>query len=148
MKIILAKDISNVGRKDEIKEVNDGYARNFLLPRNFAIPATPENLKKISSQKEQKERILSLELQKYRETAQKLKSLTLNFKVRVGEKGKAFGSVNSSKIAEALRQKGIEINKEWLEEEHLKNMGEKTVKIRFPHEIEGEVKVKIEKELG
>lgn len=146
MKVILTQDIPKVGKKHEVKEVSPGFARNFLFPKHVAVHATEENLRKLFSQKEQKEKSHSLELQRYQEMAEKLKSLMLEFKIKVGEKGQAFGSLNSSKITEALRQKGIEIDKEWLEEEHIKSTGEKLIKIKFPHGIEGEVKIKIEAE--
>ncbi len=146
MKVILLQDVRNVGRKNEVKEVSPGFARNFLFSKKAAIPATEENLRKLASSKEQKEKSLSRETQKYREMAEKLKSLVLEFKIKVGEKGQAFGSITSAKLTEALRKKGIDIEKEWLPEEHIKSTGEKTVKIEFPYGIIGEVKVRIEAE--
>ena len=146
MKVILLQDVRSVGRKNEVKEVSPGFARNFLFSKKTAIPATEENLRKLTSQKEQKEKTLSRETEKYQDLAEKLKSQVLEFKIKVGEKGKAFGSITSSKIAEALQKKGIEIEKEWLPEEHIKSTGEKTVKIKFPHNVTGEIRVRIEAE--
>lgn len=147
MKVVLRQDMPNVGKKNEVKDVSDGYARNFLFPRNLAKPVTEEALKVLAAEKAREEREKSEEYQKYKVLADKLPSLTLAFKVKIGEKGRAFGSVTAVKIRDALKKQGITVEKEWIElEEPLKTSGEKNVKIKFPQELTGEVKVQIKSE--
>lgn len=147
MKVILLQDIPKLGRKSEVKEVSDGYARNFLFSRNLAKPATDSTLKELSKQKEIAEKNRAEEQGKIMEAVEKLKSLVLNFKVKIGEKGKAFGSVTGAKIAAELKKKGIEVEKEAIDlKESIKTMGKHTVKIEFPQNIQGEVKIAVEKE--
>ena len=146
MKIILLQDIPKIGSKNEVKEVSEGFARNFLFPRKLAVLATEVELKKLIQVKEKKEKESSKEKEVYQKTVEKLKDLTLNFKMRVGEGGKAFGSVTKNDIHEALRKKGIEVEKDWVEDEHIKTAGEKTVEIKFPQGVKGEVKIKVEAE--
>lgn len=147
MKIILLDDLPPLGRKNDVKEVSNGYARNFLFPKKLAKLATPEALKELTSQKEREERKKSEEYQKYNALAERLKPLVLTFKVKVGEKGRTFGSITVVKIHEALKKEGIEAKKEWIElEEPIKTTGEHMVKVKFPHGLEGEIKIKVEAE--
>lgn len=145
MKVILLQDIPKVGRKNEIKEVSDGYARNFLFARNLARPATAEALKILEIKKAREEKEKSDEYQKYKILAERLKNVILNFKVKIGVKGRAFGSVTPLKIKEALKKQGIETEKDWiLLEQSIKTTGEHRVKIKFSPEITAEVKILIE----
>lgn len=147
MKVILLQDVPNVGRKNEVKEVNSGFARNFLLARKLAIPATEGTVQKINQEKEQKEKAKSKKYEEGKKLVEKLKSLTLNFKVKIGEKGKSFGSVTETKIVEALKKLNFNIDKDWiLLEEHIKTTGDKVVKIKFPQGLVGEIKIKVEAE--
>ena len=147
MKVILLQDIPNTGKKNEVKDVSDGYARNFLFPRDLAKPATSEAFKAVTLQKEREEREKSQEYQKSKALVEKLKSLTLTFKVKLGEKGRAFGSVTAVKIRDALKKQGIEIKKEWIElEKPIKTTGDHTVKIKFSQNLRGEVKIVIKEE--
>lgn len=147
MKVILLKDVPKVGRKNDIKEVNDGFARNFLLAQKLATPATETELKKFFSSKEQQEKAKDKEKEVYQKVADKLKNLVFEFKVKVGERGKTFGSVTAADIQNKLKNKDITIEKEWLVlNEHIKSTGDKNIKINFPHEVVGEVKIKIEAE--
>ena len=147
MKIILLQDIPKLGRKNEVKEVSDGFARNFLFPQKLAKPATDEAVKEIMRQKERKEREYSEEFQKTNELVDKLKSLELHFKVKMGEKGRAFGSVTPAKIRDELAKHGISVKKEVIQlEDSIKTTGEHIVKIKFPFDLEGEVKVIVESE--
>ena len=147
MKVILLQDTPNVGRKNEVKDVSDGYARNFLFPRNLAKPATEAALKMLAAEKVREEREKSEEYQKYKTLVDKLKSLTLTFKVKLGIKGRAFGSVTAVKIRDALKRQGIEIEKEWvLLGGPIKTTGEKLIKIKLPYELMGEAKIVVEAE--
>lgn len=147
MKVILLQEIPKLGHKNEVKNVADGYARNFLFPRKLAKPATEAALKILEEQKAREERERSIEYQKYKALAEKLKSLTLTFKVKIGEKGRAFGSVTAVKIRDALKKQGIEAEKEWIElDEPFKTAGEYAVKIKLPQGLKGEIKIVVEAE--
>lgn len=146
MKVILLQDIPKVGKKDEIKEVSEGFARNFLFAKKLAVLATETESKKLVQKKEKKEKELSKEKEIYQKIAEKLKTMTLDFKMKVGGGGKAFGSVTKNDISEALKQKGIKIEKDWIEDEHIKTTGEKKVQIRFPQGIKGEARIIINSE--
>lgn len=161
MRVILLEDLLHLGKKHEVKDVSDGYARNFLFPRNLAKPATEQALKALTLQKAREEREKSAEYQKYKVIGDKLKSLILTFKVKIsapkgrdlaskgggGARGRAFGSVTAVKIRDALKKQKIEVEKEWiLLEEPIKISGEKRVKIKLPHELIGELKVVVESE--
>ncbi len=147
MKVILLQDIPKVGRKNEIKEVSDGYARNFLLAKNLARPATLENVKVLENQKVKEEKEKSEENQKCKALAERLKSTVLNFKVRVGEKGRAFGSVTAAKIRDELKKHGIEITKDQiLLEESIKTVGENVVRVKLADHLMIELKLVVEAE--
>lgn len=147
MRVILLQDIVHLGEKGNIKDVSDGYARNFLIPRGLAKPASESALKVLAAQKVREEREKSEEYQKYKALVDKLSTLVLQFKVKMGEKGRAFGSITAAKIRDALKKQGVSIEKEWvLLESPIKSTGEKLVKIKFPQGLGGEVKVVIESE--
>lgn len=144
MKVILSKEIPKLGRAGDIKEVSDGFARNFLFAKDLAKPATEVNLaaeRHMAIEKvkhEEKERAINEKL------AEKLKTQELHFEIKVGEKGQPFGSITAQDIADKLSAEGVEIKKQWIELEHgIKSTGEHQVKINFPHHIEGEVKIVI-----
>lgn len=147
MKVILLKDIPALGRTRDVKDVSDGYARNFLLPRKLAIPATDAALASAAARKTGEERAKSAEQDAYRAYAEKLKTMALSFKTKMGEKGKAFGSIGIAAIRDALKKKGVEVDKDWIAlDAPIKTAGEKKVAIKFPQGIEGEVKIIIEPE--
>lgn len=148
MKIILLADVTHVGKKNEIKEVSNGFARNFLLPRKLAMPATAKAERAVMAKKEHDEKKKSAEQERYEKLAEKLESLHVVIRVKIGEKGKAFGSVNAAKIVEQLKvQYYVELEKGWIHlDEPLKSTGTKEVPVRFPHGVEGRVIVNIEAE--
>lgn len=148
MKVILLQNIPALGKRNDVKDVSDGYARNFLFPRNLAKFVTEPALKVLAIQKTKEEKEKSEEYQKYKVIAEKLKEIILTFKVKIGEKGRAFGSVTPLKIKEALKKQGVEVEKDWiLLEESIKTTGESMVKIKLPQGLVGEVKVLVEKEI-
>ena len=145
MKIILLQDVPNVGRHNEIKEVREGYARNFLLPQKLAALATDDAVKRIAREKAQKEEYTRTVEEKYRKMADRLKNSALRFTLKMGEKGTAFGSVSGQDIVAELKKQGIEIEKSWIaRDEHIKTTGEHIVPIQFPGGIKGETKVMVE----
>ena len=133
MKVILLQDIKNVGKKDEIINANDGYARNYLFPKNLAIEATKDNLLKLQAKKDSKAHKKNLEIEEFKRQAGKLEEITLELKVKAGDNGKIFGGVTSKEISEELKkQYKMEIDKKKIAiKETIKNIGRFTVDIKF-----------------
>lgn len=147
MKVILLHDVPGVGKKGEMKEVSDGYGRNFLIARNLAAPATPKNVQIVERQKNQHLRALELERQQYELIRNKLLRITLHFKVKVGERGMPFGSVTTQDIVNELAKQKISVDKRWIRLDNpIKVLGQHTVKIYFPNQVEGAVNLAIESE--
>lgn len=147
MKIILLEDIPNLGKKYEIRNVADGYARNFLFPQKLAEPLTPTNLAKLTQLKKQQEKIQKEKLEKFKLIAEKISQISLKFSLKVSKDGSVFGGVNKRDILEKLAEKGIKIEEEQIElPRSLKSLGSHQIKIKFPFQIEAELKVEIEEE--
>lgn len=147
MKVILWKDVPALGRKNDVKEVSGGYARNFLLPQKLAQLATDAAITLLAAKKERGEREKMEDEQKYKIAAEKLKTAVISFKVKMGEKGKAFGSITAAKISDAMKKQGIAVEKEWIVlDEPIKTTGERAIEIKFPHGIVGEAKIIVEAE--
>ncbi len=147
MKVIFLKDVPQVAKRYDVKDVNDGYARNFLFLQKLAEPATPSRLATLNSKKSSVVEAKNKEETIYKSIAAKLKDTPLIFKMKVGEKGVAFGSVSVAKIQDALKKAHIELNKDWIElEDAIKTTGEHRVVIKFPHGIMGELHIIVEAE--
>lgn len=133
MKVILLQDIKNVGKKDEIINANDGYARNYLFPKNLAIEASKDNLLKLQAKKDSKAHKKNLEIEEFKKQAEKISKLILELKVKAGGNGKIFGGVTSKEISEELKkQHQIEVDKKKIVlKETIKNIGRFTVEIKF-----------------
>jgi len=142
MKVILLKDIENLGKKYEIKEVSNGYARNYLIPRKLAKVANEKNLKWLEKQKEKEEKKAEEDLKKVQEAASAVDGQEIIIPVKVGEDGQLFESITVQKIYEKLKEAGFEIKKnQILLESPIKELGEFPVKIKFPHNLEPEIKI-------
>lgn len=147
MKVILRQDVRAIGRRGEIKEVSDGYARNFLIPRKFADAATVSALASHSATQKAAHAHEEKNKNTYQALGIRLKSLGLRFRVKVGEKGRAFGSLAQHQIQEALAGQGITLEKDWiLLDEPIKSTGEKIIPIELLHGIKSEIKITIEAE--
>ena len=148
MKVILLQDIKNVGKKDEIINANDGYARNFLFPKNLAIEATKDNLLKLQAKKDSKAHKKSLEIEEFKKQAEKINKLILELKVKAGGNGKIFGGVTSKEISEELKkQHQIEIDKKKIAlKETIKNIGRFTVEIKFGDGITSNLTLEVKAE--
>ena len=147
MKVIFTKDVPAVGKKDEVKNVSDGYARNFLFPKGLARSATENAIKNLKHALAEKQKSHALRHDHAQTVAERLKTITLHFKTKIGEKGKSFGSVSVAKIQQELRKKGITVRKEdVLLEEQIKTLGEKMVLLRLHPDLSVEVKIVIDKE--
>ncbi|EIW00190.1 50S ribosomal protein L9 [Thermoanaerobacter siderophilus] len=144
MKVILVKDVKNVGRAGEIVNVSDGYGRNYLLPRGLAIEATESNIKVLNEKKKAEEKKRQQELEEAKEMAQKLSNLSLVLKVKAGENGKLFGSITSKDVEEALKEKGFDIDKKKISfDETVKTTGTYYVDIKLYQGVIAKVKVDV-----
>ncbi|WP_312699772.1 50S ribosomal protein L9 [Sedimentibacter sp.] len=143
MKVILLEDVKNVGKKGAILNAKDGYAKNFLFPKNLAIEATPVNLKNLENankQKEAKEKEIFEEAKKLEE---ELMKVTIVLKGKAGESGKLFGAITTKEIAESLeKDHGINIDKKKFDlEDPIKSVGEYFVKIKLHPMVNAKLKV-------
>lgn len=142
MKVILLQDIENLGKKYEIKEAKDGYARNFLFPKNLAKPATKEALAWAEMQKEIQAKKAEEDLKKAQGLASVIDGQEVFIEMKVGDKDQLFESVTAQKIAERLKEMGFEIKKTQIDlKEPLKEAGEYPVKIKLEHSLEAQVQV-------
>ena len=147
MKVILFHTIKKIGKQGEIVNVKDGYARNFLIPRELGIEATKANIKFFNERKKQVAKRSAKELKSAEDVASALENESVTLKLKVGEGDKLFGSVTSSDIADKLHEKGYDIDKKKIYiEEPIKNLGVYTVNIKIHSDINAKLKVWVEKE--
>ena len=146
MKVILLGNIKGVGKKDQIINASDGYARNFLFPKKLAVEANNENLAKLKAQNESKAFKKETEKNEASQIAEKINKITLKITVKAGENGKIFGGVTAKEIAESLKNEyKIEIDKKKVAlPETIKNIGTYTVDIKLYEGIVAKLQVKIE----
>ena len=137
MQIILKQDVNNLGSKDDILSVKDGYARNFLIPRGFAISATTSSIKIHNETLRQRSHKESKVKEEALVIAEKMKGLKLSIGAKTSSKGKIFGSVNTIQIAEALSAKGFPIDRKniSIKEELIKEVGSYTAKVKLHREV-------------
>ena len=147
MRIIFLQDVEKMGKKFEVKEVKDGYARNFLIPKGLAKLATEEALKWLEMQKEIVEKKAEEDLEKSQGVASSMDEQEVIFTVKVGEQDQLFESITAQKISEKLKESGFDIKKNQIElAEPIKDLGEYPVKIKFEHNLEVEIKVIVNRE--
>ena len=147
MKIILKEDFESLGKVGEVVEVKAGFARNFLIPKQVALQATPQNLRVIEQEKARNKIKLSKDKRDAELLAEQLKEVSLTANVQVGEEDKIFGAVTSQNISELLSAKGFEIDKRKIQlEDPLKALGVFEVPIKLHTEVEAKIKVWVVKE--
>jgi len=147
MKIILKKNVESLGTVGEIVKVADGYARNFLFPKGFAIQATDKNNKFIEKFKEVEEKRLAEELKISEMIIKQIEKTTLLFTRLSDENGHLYGSVNEHDILDELKEKELIIDKHNVKmEQHIKELGDHEVTIEFKGDLKGTLKIKVEKE--
>ena len=146
IKVILKETIKGVGKKDEIVEVKDGYANNFLFSQNKAIPATPENINKLNSKNEKIKKNHDNDVRKANELKEQLNSKEIVLKVKAGNNGKVFGSVGGKEIAEAIKEQlNIEVDKKKVSTDaRMKELGLHTVELKLHSEVKANLKVRVE----
>lgn len=135
MKVILLKDVKNVGKKDQIVEVSDGYARNFLFRQNLAVIASTKSLDDLKeNQNQEKARLEAIKAEAV-ELKKKMENITLSFSLKAGKEGKMFGSISTKQIGEALEQAGFKLDKRKILSDPLASLGMHKVKIELHKDV-------------
>ena len=145
MKVILKADIKGVGKKDQVINASDGYARNFLFPKNLAVEASNENMSKLKAKQDSNSYKKSQEKEEAKKTAEKLSKILLKVPVKAGENGKIFGGVSAKEISELLKKNyKIEIDKKKIElKETIKTLGARTITIKLYEGVIGNLKIDV-----
>jgi large subunit ribosomal protein L9 len=148
MKVILLEDVKSLGKKGEIVNVSDGYARNFVLPKKLGLEATGKNLNDLKLQKANEEKVAKQILDDAKELAAKVEAGKVEVKIKVGEGGRTFGSVSTKEIAIAVKeQMGYDIDKKKIQlKEAIKNLGTFTVPVKLHQKVTAELKVIVTEE--
>ena len=143
MKVIFNKDVRGQGKKGELKEVSDGYARNYLLPRKLASEATPDMLNAFKLREKAKKAQMEREKAQAEENARRLEGVVVRISARAGQGGRLFGAITSQEISDALReQHGIEIEKNKIvQAEPIKGFGSFEVRAKLGYEVSGKINV-------
>lgn len=146
MKVIFTKDIKGQGKKNEIKEVSDGYAMNFLIKKGYAIKATDNNLEKVSKQVSEEKLEEALLIKEMESLKAKLEKITLEFKTKVGEQDRMFGSISTKQIKSELSKLGYTIDKQSIKLDHqIMSLGVHNVEIELHKQVIATIKVKVTK---
>ncbi len=143
MKVILQQDVKGQGKKGQLIEASDGYARNFLLPRKLAVEATADNLNKMKKQDEAKREREAAEKAEAQALAARLESIQVIIRAKAGAGGKLFGSVTGKDVSEALKaQHGVDINKtKIVQDDPIKSFGSFELKCKLGYEVSGTIHV-------
>lgn len=145
MKVILLKDVKGTGKKGEIKEVSDGYARNFLLKKGVAVEANQANMKELDEKSKSKERKALIEYEEAVLLGKQMENVNIQIEVKSGEGGRLFGSITSKEIAEQLKkQKNIDIDKrKILMDEPIRTLGSTLVEIKLHQKVTTTIRVDV-----
>ena len=145
MKLILLQDVKSLGKKGEIVNVNDGYARNFILPKKLGVEANGKNLNDLKLQKNNEAKVAQEHLDAAKKLAEELKAGKVVLTMKVGEGGRTFGSVSSKEIAEAVKsQMNLDIDKKKIQlKEQIKTLGTHIVSVKLHPEVTAELSVSV-----
>lgn len=148
MKVILLQDVKSLGKKGDIVSVNDGYARNFILPKKMGVEATGKNLNDLKLQKNNEKKVAQENLEAAKKLAADLAEGQVELSIKVGEGGRAFGSVSGKEIAEAVSdQMKLAVDKKKIQlKEPIKSLGTHIVKVKLHPEVTAELKVVVKEE--
>ena len=145
MEVVLLEDVKALGKKGQVVKVNEGYARNFILPKKLGVEATPKNLNDLKLQKANADKIAAEQLAAAKELGEKLGASSVTLSIKAGDNGKAFGSVSGKEIAKAIQdQLGLEIDKKKLVlPEPLKTFGNHEVPVKLHKYVTAKMTVKV-----
>ena len=148
MKVILQQDVKGQGKKGQLIEASDGYARNFLLPRKLAVPATAENLNTMKQQEKAKKAQEAAEKAEAQAVAEKLKEAVVKLTAKAGSGGRLFGAVTSKEISDALKEQyGLDVAKtKIVQDEPIKSFGTYQLKCKLGYEVTGTLNVVVAEE--
>ncbi len=148
MKVILTEDVKSLGKKGEIVEVSDGYARNFILKKKKGVEANNQNLNDLKLKKANEDKIAQEQYEAAQELGKKIEAGEIRLAIKMGEGGKAFGSVSSKEIAEAVKeQMGLDIDKKKVQlKETIKTLGTHNVVVKLHPKVTAELKVSVTEE--
>ena len=146
MKVILLEDVKSLGKKGEIVNVNDGYARNFILPKKLGLEATSKNLNDLKLQKQNDEKVAQEKLDAAKALAEEIKEKSITVKIQAGVEGRVFGSISSKEIAtEAKKQLNMDIDKKKIViPDAIKSLGTYNVNIKLHKDVTATLRVKVE----
>ena len=148
MKIILLQDVKNLGKKGDLVEANDGYARNFIIPKKLGVEASPKNLNDLRQQKLNEEKKQAEILAEAESMAAALKGKVVNLSIRVGKEGKVFGQISTKEIAdETKKQLGIEIDKKKIISDAIKAAGNYKIQVNLHPNVVGDLTVEVKEEV-
>lgn len=145
MKVIFLQDVKGSGKKGEIKNVADGYARNMLLPKGYAVEATPANMSKLQGQQSSAQHKIDLEIQAANEAAAQLKGKRINITAKAGSNGKLFGSVTAGNVADAIAEQiGVKVDKKKVSlDADIKNFGSYSAVIKLYNGISEKIDIDV-----
>lgn len=145
MQIVLLEDVKSLGKKGEIVKVNEGYARNFILPKKLGVEATPKNLNDLKLKKANEEKVAAQQLAAAKELGAKVEKTSVTLSIKAGENGKAFGSVSGKEISKAVQEQlGLDIDKKKLIlPEPLKTFGTHEVPVKLHRDVTVKLAVKV-----
>ena len=143
MEIILIQDVANLGYKNDIVKVKDGYGRNYLIPNKMAIIANDSNRKQLAENLKQQAKKMAQMLADAQALAEKLAAMTITVAVKANEDGKIFGTVTTAQIAEALEAQGMDVDKKIITVDAVKELGEHVAYARLHREVKAEIKLNV-----
>jgi len=147
MKVIFLQDVKGQGKKGEIKDLSEGYVRNFLLPKNLVKIASEGNVKTLDMQKAAEVKRKQQEKEDAKKLGEKLEQITVKVPAKAGEGGRLFGAITSKQIAEALAKQGYKIDKRKIElDDPIRTLGTTQVPVKLHHEVKATVKVQVVEE--
>jgi len=144
MKVLLIKDVPKLGKKGEIKEVKEGYGRNYLIAKGFAKLATKEVIKEWEEEQKKLQEEKEKEIQKLNKLKEEIEKLTITITKKLGNNGHLYGAVTKEDIASSLKEKNIEIDKKLIDAKNIKSLGEHIVDIKLGHGIHAKLKIIVE----
>ncbi|MRJ03159.1 MAG: 50S ribosomal protein L9 [Epsilonproteobacteria bacterium] len=147
MRVLLIKDVPNLGKAGEVKEVKDGYGRNYLIAKGLAQLATPEVIKKWEEEQKRREAEEAAEIARLQKLKEQIEAITLTIRHRAGANGALFGAITNKEVAQALKERGIEIDKKHIDiHPPIKQTGEFDIDVKLGHGIHGTLKLIVEAE--